>query len=320
MDYVHRTEGKRSRVVNADGGGTAVALGALESEGIVDIWHIDQWTEKSPFAMIDLASRGWWPEDIHTPNSRLLPPVNEWRPCPACGGDSGARGLTMPPSCSSCKKAFPSGLVLPLRREPTNGLQEIGLVGFEGMTSFGDILLDRFREKDPTGGNVITDGDFKIAQSGQGHYGMAQQYLLRALRSVRQIPVKTVVWTALELRSDDDGKPLYGPAGPGKKLTTLGIPCFTAVLHLEAVAKKDPSGRAMKDKDGVEILDRRLFLAPHYPSDAPSNRFVAKVSVPRGGTMPLSIDASMETFFKELGRARAEAQAALKTRIEKEKE
>lgn len=309
--WMWKKHGKKSRVAGADGGGTTSALQILMDEGIVSYWPIDQWDEKSIFMTLDLATKGYWPEDVNTPNSALIPPCTEMKLCPFCGGDSGAKGLTMTPKCAACGKPFPPGMVLKMIREPKGEFKDVGMVGFEGLTSFGDLLLQRLRKVDPSGGRSLQDGDFKISSAGMQHYGDAQNYIKQYVSNVRLIPVPVVVWTALELKADDDGKPIYGPALPGKKLTALCIPWFTDVLHLDAVAKRDPTGKLMKDGNGQEILERKLFLAPHFPPDAPAQRFAAKTSSPHGGEMPLMIDPDMKIFFSELEKAFVKAREKL---------
>ena len=140
--YVWKTFGKKTRVVNADGGGTSSAFQGLIEEGIVNIWHVDQWDSKSIFLVLDLATKGWWPSDPSVPNSTLLAPAREWKECPLCHEDCGAKALTAVEACASCKKPIPSGVNLNFHRDPINGLEDVGLVAFEGFTSFGD-LFDR---------------------------------------------------------------------------------------------------------------------------------------------------------------------------------
>lgn len=310
--YVWKTRGKKTRVINADGGGTSSSQQGLIEEGIVEIWNIDQWEDKSIFLSLDLATKGWWPQDVNTPNSALLPPAREWKECPLCGSDVGAKGLTAVKDCGSCGKLIPSGVSLRFHRDAINGLESVGLVGFEGFTSFGDLLMRRLRKVDPSGGRSITDGDFKISAPGQQHYGDAQSYLQSFVANVRLIPVEFVMWTALEIKSDDDGKPLYGPKGPGKALTTTCIPWFTDVLHLDAYPKQDQGGKPLKNADGTEQLERKLFLAPHYPPDNKIHKFAAKSAAPTfGGGMPLSIEPDMRKFFPLLEEAFKKAKEEL---------
>lgn len=310
--WVYKQSGLHTRVINADPGGTAVAFQALTEEGIAELWHVDQWDEKSIFSTLDLATKGWWPLDPSIPNSPLQPCVREWKACPFCGLDSGAKGFGMVPKCLACGETYQSGMVLPIRRDPINGMEKVGLVVFEGMTSFGELLLRRLKKVDPEGGNVVTDEGFKIASPGKQHYGSAQSYLAQYIANVRLIPSPLVLWTALEIKSDEDGKPLYGPKGPGKALTAVCIPWFTHVLHLDVLPKKQ-GGVVVKDANGMETTERKFFLSPHFPPDNPAFKFSAKVSLPHGGEgeMPQVIDADMNVFFTEYEKALARAKAKL---------
>jgi hypothetical protein len=69
------------------------------------------------------------------------------------------------------------------------------------------------------------------------------------------------------------------------------------------VAKRSATGIAVKDANGQEILERKLYLAPHFPSDAPTFRFAAKTSAPQGGEMPTVIEPNFETFIIEREKA-----------------
>lgn len=301
----------RTRVVNADGGGTRSAFEHLTDAGIASIWDIDLWTASGIFSTLDFATKGWWPEQLDVPNSLLQPGIREWRKCPGCEGDTGATSFAMVPKCKACGLNFGQGQILPVRRDKINGADTVGLWCFEGLTAFGELMLRRLRSIDSGGGLSVKDGETKISQPGQQHYGMAQSYIAQYVANSRALPCEMVCWTALELKSDEDGKPLYGPMLPGKKLTAQCIPWFTDVLHLDALPKKDKSGRVEKDSDGMEVLNRKLFLAPHFPPDNPAYRFAAKTSVPQKCGMPLVIDADMAEFFKALDSTRERASSRI---------
>lgn len=306
-EYVKETLGMRTRVVSADGGGTSKAIRFGIEEGFVDFWPIDLWTESSPFSLLELASKGYWPVDHNIPNSPLRQCVINVRPCPWCDKDTGAKGLAMVKSCGTCKKELPPGTVPGIRREPINGMETVGAVVFEGLTSFGEILLRRLKTINPDGGRFIEDkvGDgesFKIAGLGKQHYGDAQNYLAQYVSNCRKIPTWCVMWTALESRgTGEDGSPLYGPKGPGKALTSACIPWFTDVIHLDGLPKPGKmAGIPEKDSSGNAVIQRKFFLGPHYPSDAPQHRFEAKTSVTG---MPLSMEPSLKRYFKRLEEA-----------------
>lgn len=302
-EHVYRSTGKKTRVVGADGGGFK-AFEHLMQEGIVQYWPIDQWDEMSPFYTTEFAAKGFWPEDIGTPNSILLAPKEEWRECSKCLGDCGAKGVAMVEKCAKCGEKFGQGVRLPKRMRLINGMEDIGAVAFEGLTAIGAMLMNRLRSTDTGGGRSIKDEGYTISAPGQQHYGDAQAHLQQMAVDVRKIPVPIVLWTALELRGNDDGygKPIYGPALPGKKLTALCIPWFTDVIHLEGES-------AGKDPKGVDLIKRVLYLSEHFPADTKPFGFAAKSSVPLGGEMPLVIPFDpaqnvMTTFFTEMEKAK----------------
>lgn len=308
--YIHKTLGLKTRVVGADGGGTK-AFKPLMDSGIVEYCPIDQWDDTSIFNVLDFVTKGWWPADALTPNSELLPPMESYRECPKCLGDTGAVGNAVVAKCGACGVALGVGVRLKKKARLINNFETIGLVAFEGLTAFGNTLLNRLRKVDPTGGRSIKDGDFNISALGQQHYGDAQNYLTQYVANTRLIPVSLVLWTALELRGQDDGygKPIYGPALPGKKLTALCVPWFTDVIHVDGV----PKARGV---DGVEVIERTLFLAPHFPPDTKPYGFVAKSSAPLAGKMPTTIPFGVEgnamaTYFKELDSSYEKAKATM---------
>lgn len=289
-----------------------MAFQALLEEGIADMWHVDQWDEKSIFSTLDLATKGYWPSDPGTPNSPLVAAVKEWKPCPFCNGDSGAKGLGMVPKCGTCGTVFQTGTVLKVQREPINGMEDVGLVVFEGMTSFGELLIRRLKKVDSGGGYFVKDDDFVIASPGKQHYGSAQSYIAQFISNVRTIPCPLIMWTALEIKSDEDGKPVYGPKGPGKALTPICIPMFTHVLHLDMIPKIE-KGILQKDANGVPIVERKLFLAPHFPPDNPTYKFEAKVSLPAGAPfLPAAMEADMDKFFDLYEEALEKAKESLR--------
>lgn len=312
-EWVHKNWGLKTRVVNADGGGTASAFAHLIELGIAELWDIDLWTDTSIFALLDFATKGYWPEDVSVPNSRLLPAVETLRVCPnpKCGHAQPGPII----KCVKCSQAPPQGVLCPVKVNRLNGSDTVGLECFEGLTAFSDNLMRRLRTIDPGGGNTIKDQNFSISSPGQHHYLAAQSYIAQFVSNTRQLPYPLVLWTALELRADDDGKPVYGPQGPGKKTTSTCIPWFTDVLHLDSIAKTTSQGIVEKDKDGLEILDRKIYLQPHFPPDNKAFKFVAKTSRTYAGpgtpAAPGVIEADMgkvmEMFIAHEQAAKARA-------------
>jgi hypothetical protein len=313
--YIYKTFGLKTRVVNADGGGTINAHAPLIEAGISSVWHIDRWDEKSIFYTLEQASKGFWPEDINEPNSPLVAPYSTYRECPTCKKDVGAMGANLPKACASCKVPLAAGTFCRTRTILTPEFEEVGLYGFEGFTSFGDNLMRRLTKINSEGGRSIIDEGYKISAPGQQHYGDAQSYLARYVAFSRNIPCELVLWTALENRGEEEGKPAFGPKGPGNALTTACIPWFTDVIHLDGIPKMN-GAQILKDESGREIIERKLFLAPHYPPDNKMFQFRAKTSSTLGGDMPGVINFpakgnTFATFMGELNNAKARAKEAL---------
>lgn len=297
-------------MVTADGGGEK-AYEPLVEAGIVEIWPIDSFNEASIFTNLDFATKGWWPFDPTTPDSILLPPVRMWRPCPFCNEDSGSTGNAQVGACAKCKRPFPQGTRLERCVEAINGFENVGAYVFEGATSFGNAMLNRLRKVDPGGGRQVKDGEFTISGLGKQHYGDAQNYAGIQVANTHTIPVPIVLWTALELRGvDEENKPAYGPAFPGKALLEKCIPWFTDVIHLDIL----PTGN--KTKDGIEVVERKLFLSPHFPPDCKPFGFFAKKSAPLGGGFPDVVDFTAsgntaEVVFEGMREAKDRAKQAL---------
>ena len=309
--YVWKKWGKKTRGVGADGGGNK-AFTPLIEKGIVDYWAIDTFSEQSIFANLALATKGHWPKNTQEVDSPLLPPLRRWKPCPYCGADTESVGAAQAARCPACKMEFPSTQRLEFKTEPINGFEEVGCMVFEGATAFGQLMLNRLRQVDPTGGRQVKDGDFIIAGLGKQHYGDAQNYAAIQVSNTRLLPVPIVLWTALELRGvDDDGKPAYGPAFPGKALLERCIPWFTDVIHVDRVVKMQ-GNQPVRDSNGMEVSERVLFLDTHYPPDIKPYGFKAKNSAALGGGMPLVLSFppkgnTMKAFFEGVEKAKEAA-------------
>jgi hypothetical protein len=314
--YTYKTSGKKTRVVNMDGGGTRNAHASMIAKGISEVWDLDQWDDKSLFLTLDLASKGWWPEETSEPNSPLLPPFIKWRECPSCQKDVGAKGYALPAKCASCGTTLAAGTFCRTKTTYANGFDAVGAVVFEGFTSFGEALLRRLRTINPEGGRTVDDKQadgsiFKISAPGQQHYGDAQAYLAQYVANSKTIPTGKVLWTALENRGEEEGKQIYGPKGPGQALTTTCVPWFTDVIHLDGVPKTQ-NGLIQKDANGQELVERKLFLAPHYPADNKLFLFRAKTSAPLAGGMPTTLEFpptgnTMERLFGLIDAAKQKA-------------
>ena len=163
----------------------------------------------------------------------------------------------------------------------------IGAWAFEGLTEWGSALMkdmgDKSAEGQNVGGGVIdtrveskdSEGeDFSYAGHTRAHYMMGQDEMDRLISRSMRLP-GFLIWTALDLRSNDAGKAVVGPdVGVGSKMTTRIPQKFTYTWRTVNLAKK-----------GGDEATYRLYLVTHadpssanltgvcnarYPIDAPA--------------------------------------------------
>ena len=148
---------------------------------------------------------------------------------------------------------------------------DIGLYEFEGLTSFGDLMLEHLSKnkvrlsQDPS--YTFVDGKTEFSGSNMSYYGEVQKQLYRrvvdssVLNTV--IPsVQRVIWTALEGRGEEEGtkSPTYGPSIAGKKSTGKAGQWFGNLLHLEMLVLEKVDSTTKQ----VNLEQRRvMYLQPH---------------------------------------------------------
>ena len=226
---MHRANGKRGRLYNADGGFASISH--LEKGGVLDIWDIGD--TPYPFETILDASKGAWPEDPSDPTSPLhLPTLVRWvGECKVCqtrpyDQEKATQATTQCPKCKS---------VLPIRARqvynPANGIdsKKIGVLFYEGLTGFSARLMGRMSDLSATGTKIgedvavrFKDGTVDIAGASRSSYGIAQRRIEQAVNNSRNIPgVDYVIWTAHKDRGEDDVRrsPVFGPKLAGHAAT-----------------------------------------------------------------------------------------------------
>lgn len=226
---MHRATGKRGRLYNVDGGVDSITY--QQQAGTLDIWDM----ANQPYAfeaMLD-ASRGYWPKDSSDPASQLEPPmlVRYIAECAACNKrvwDEPTAKQTSAP-CPGCKA------LIPIRPRnvwnPANDIPKlnIGCLMYEGMTGFGEKMMDNMSDRSAKGEKIgediavrFKDGNTDIGGVSRSAYGIAQRRIKRAVEYSRVVPgVDYVIWTAHKARGEDDIKrsPVFGPKIVGSAAT-----------------------------------------------------------------------------------------------------
>ena len=135
-------------------------------------------------------------------------------------------------------------------RTPPEKMSKVAAYFVEGFTSIGDALLTHISTQED---HVAFKGSYKHTEDGytmhglsEGHYGFVQKAISdKYKQNFRALPVKWMVWTALESKSGvDSAKNLaYGPSCAGNKLTQKLPSWFTHTIHLAPQQFNDGKNR-----------------------------------------------------------------------------
>jgi hypothetical protein len=161
-------------------------------------------------------------------------------------------------------------------------MDDIGLYAFEGLTSFGDIMMRHLSatktrlSQDPA--YTYKDGVTEFSGTNMSYYGEVQNRIYDLVVKSSVLPVERVIWTALEGRGEEEGTkaPTYGPSIVGKKSTGKAGQWFGNMVHLEMLVTEvaDPATKQLN------INQRRvMYLQPHA-DPLTKIPFPAKVRVP----------------------------------------
>lgn len=124
---------------------------------------------------------------------------------------------------------------------PDAGTWEVyGFGAFEGLTSYGDTILDDLRankaslSQDPS--YSWRQGDFETSGANQSYFGMMQDTLKLWVVNTHLLGYEKVDWTALESRGKDrDGNVVYGPLIGGKQAIGKAGQWFVNFVHMDII-------------------------------------------------------------------------------------
>ena len=229
---------------------------------------------------------------------------------------------------------------------PDAGTGEIyGLLGIEGLTSWGDRVLMSLKEdkaslsQDPS--YTFVQGSESFSGGNKSYYGFIQDQLYSWVTLSHLLPYTKIIWTALESRGDDqDGIPIYGPAIAGRKAIGKATQWFCNTVHLDVVDRPPEevevngakvlvvkTERVMWTRTHAEVRSKINFpckvrVAPQFAAQVP-----ALITPPNIGTLYELLDKleqqQMEQSSKQMNEVEAVRerlqQAAQKARERAEK-
>jgi hypothetical protein len=249
--YIAETTGKATHLFSADGGGWGPCEPEVQA-GMIRPYRCE--SAVLPLSIIRKISQGYWPED---------------------------------PSETSPEK---------INMKLTNW-DEVGGIAVEGWSSLSNMLMRysadkglKFGDKDYTGlfsvpitvdGQVISE---KFGPSTQNHFGFVQNQLYALTTQFQSLPVRYVLFTALESKAeDDDRSTIYGPSIAGKKATAACPAWVGDCIHAQDYAVKkevtvpNPEGGEALKTTIVDTVVRMYFKK--HPDPATGIMFPAKPRV-----------------------------------------
>lgn len=151
---------------------------------------------------------------------------------------------------------------------PDAGTFEVyGFGAFEGLTSFGDMILDNLSvnkaslSQDPS--YTWTQDGIDFSGENMAYYGFMQKELQRKVALSHLLRYGKVLWTAQESKGEEKGGGMvYGPMIGGKKATGKAAGWFLNVFHMDVI----PRGEVTIDpitKQKMQEVDHILFLKTH---------------------------------------------------------
>lgn len=280
---LHTERGKRTRLYSAESAQKGPIEGSI-AKGIVEAWWIDN--AAHPFERIVDATSGGWPEDADDPKSPVIPAflyryVAKCSHCQTLVYQGDKAPQVVPTACPKCKQ--PVSLKVMREVNEKNGIANVGAVLYEGMTAFGEMLMDNMTARSAKGDKIgedvavrFQDGTANIASASRSSYGIAQRRVKQAVQESRHLPVDYVIWTATKEKGEDSDRrvSIFGPKLPGSAATPdvprwFG-PCLGAVLV---------------PPQGQKKAERRLYLTTYFET---WNSFTSGIENVCGSRIPPS--------------------------------
>lgn len=283
--FLHETRGLKTRWYLGDGGGQTIAVADVDD--FLQIMPYNLWDH--PLETMQKICEGYWPQDLGTPNSKLLPTsADEWA----------GIGLVIYEGLSAMADYIMG--------------DRIG--GLAQRMAKGEILNNdaSFR---------LTDGSLTFGGNARTHYGFTQRRIMDLIERTRALPCH-VGWTAHERKvEDDESKETWiGPDVSGRMLTTKIGAWFGNTIHLHPVkaAVKGVDPITKKNIDTLQI-QRRAYTRTHYdPEAAHFVRFYANTRMPEALArleptfMPEWMDPDPIAYYARLQEATVRGRALVK--------
>lgn len=186
----------------------------------------------------------------------------------------------------------------------------IGMVGYEGATTVGDLMLKDMRDGNAKGDRVIKgrgqdvaikQGEYTYMPTNETMYGYAQSRLLDLILQSQSIPgvYDYTFWSALAYKSvdQDDNSMILGPQAAGKKLASELPAKVTYTFRLQDLPA-DPTFGRDKPEHRLYLDAYKDDLSPGVSKVVGNSRIPLEVLekvLPEGGFIsPASLPKALE--------------------------
>lgn len=298
--YLWETFRKVLLLYSWDGGAIPTDVQKRMKQGLIRFWRArTRSAEGLGIETLYLASKGYWPRMIDprtgetTPAVAMVPPVTTkyMSHCP-----NGHLLQTVPAAallsntyCSICKAMVPRDqLRIAESVQRTKGFENVGGVGFDGLTSMTNVVMEHMDHargaghiggEKPAFGGVVMSGSVKLGGNNRADVGFGQSRAQQFVNNSLSIPhlVEGPVFTALSMEATDEGGlAIVGPKLPGRAATDEASAWFGNVFEM---------GKTIDDAGKSHFT---LFLRPF--TDAQGRRHLLKTSASQTGLPPMLID------------------------------
>ena len=302
-DYLWETHKKVLFLYSWDGGAIPTEVQKAMKQGIIRFWRVR--TRSAVGLGIDTlykATKGYVPRQINpetgetAPAVTLVPPVVSKFACSCPKGHPllvvPAASLIQSTFCNECKSLIDRAqLVIKEETRRTKGLELIGGVAFDGLTSMSTVVMDHMDHARGAGdiggekssfGGVVISGDTKLGGNNRADVGFGQSRAQQFVNNSLSIPylVEGPIFTALTAEAAEEGLPIVGAKLPGRAATDEASSWFGNVLESATINRPEDGKRC-----------RIIYIRPF--SDSQGRKHLLKTSG-SGGIPDFLIDPPEE--------------------------
>lgn len=260
--YLWETYGRVLFLYSWDGGAIPTNIQRRMKQGIIRFWRVR--TRSAPGLGIDTlykATKGYVPKTINPltgetdPAVVMLPPVQSTfkASCPAGHPLSTVSYLQLlqPVFCTPCNKLINRDqMIIEATSRRTKGLELIGGVAFDGLTSMSTVVMDHMDHargagdiggEKPAFGGIVISGDTRLGGNNRADVGFGQSRAQQFVNNSLSIPylVEGPVFTALTAEASEEGLAIVGAKLPGRAATDEASSWFGNVLEASTWTNPD---------------------------------------------------------------------------------